>query len=223
MTLSSTAERQRINEFYTRGEEIANSVTHGIGAALSIAGLVVLVVLASVYGDVWRVISTSIYGTSLVLLFLSSTLYHSIQNPRLRPVLRRVDHAAIYVLIAGTYTPFTLVSLRGPLGWTFFGVVWGMALVGILFKVFFIHRFALVSTLAYVAMGWICVLAFGQMLDHVPPSGMIWLVTGGVVYTVGVVFYVLRRIPYGHAVWHLFVLAGAICHFFAIRAVILAA
>ena len=220
MTSIQRPERRRINEYYTRGEEIANGVTHGIGAALAVVGLVVLVVLAVRYGDAWQVVSASIYGACLVLLFLASTLYHSIQNPRVRPILRRVDHAAIYLLIAGTYTPFTLISLRGPSGWTLFGVVWGLALAGVLFKVFFINRLHLLSTLAYVAMGWLCVFFFGQMLAHVPPIGVFWLVAGGVCYTLGVVFYIVRRIPYGHAIWHLFVLGGALCHFFSVRALI---
>jgi hemolysin III len=220
VTSAQRPERRQINEYYTRGEEIANGVTHGIGAGLAVVGLVGLVVLAARNGDAWQVVSASIYGACLVLLFLASTLYHSIQNPRVRPILRRVDHAAIYLLIAGTYTPFTLISLRGPSGWTLFGVVWGLALAGVLFKVFFINRLHLVSTLAYVAMGWLCVFFFGQMLAQVPPNGVFWLVAGGVCYTLGVIFYIVRRIPYGHAIWHLFVLGGALCHFFSVRTLI---
>ena len=201
---------------YTVGEEIANSITHGIGAALSIAGLTLLVSLAAIYGDVWRVVSFSIYGSSLVLLYLCSTLYHSIQHPKAKRILRIFDHSAIYLLIAGSYTPFTLVSMRGPWGWTLFGVVWGLALLGIAFKTVFIGKYEKWATAAYVLMGWLVVIAFKQMLITVPPGGILWLVIGGVVYTLGVLFYAWEKLPYNHAIWHLFVLGGSICHFFAV-------
>ena len=201
---------------YTVGEEIANSVTHGIGAALSVAGLTLLVVLAAIYGDVWRVVSFSIYGSSLVLLYLASTLYHSIQQPKVKRILRILDHSAIYLLIAGTYTPFTLVSMRGLWGWSLFGVVWGLALLGIAFKTVFIGKYEKLATAAYVLMGWMVVIAFKQMLVTVPPGGIVWLVIGGVIYTLGVLFYAWEKLPYNHAIWHLFVLGGSICHFFAI-------
>jgi hemolysin III len=201
---------------YTIGEEIANSVTHGIGTGLSIAGLTLLVALAVIYGDVWRVVSFSIYGSSLVLLYLASTLYHSIQHPKVKRVLRIFDHAAIYLLIAGTYTPFTLVSMRGPWGWTLFGIVWGLALLGIAFKTVFIGRYEKLATVAYVLMGWLVVAVFKEMLVTIPTGGVIWLVAGGVVYTLGVLFYAWQKLPYNHAIWHLFVLGGSICHFFAI-------
>ena len=201
---------------YSVGEEIANSVTHGIGAGLSVAGLTLLVALAAIYGDVWRVVSFSIYGSSLVLLYLASTLYHSIQHPKVKRILRIFDHSAIYLLIAGTYTPFTLVSMRGPWGWTLFGVVWGLALLGIAFKTVFIGRYEKWATAAYVLMGWLVVIAFKEMLVTVPPGGIVWLVIGGVVYTLGVLFYAWEKLPYNHAIWHLFVLGGSICHFFGI-------
>lgn len=201
---------------YTVGEEIANSITHGIGAALSIAGLTLLVVLAAIYGDVWRVVSFSIYGSSLVLLYLCSTLYHSIQHPKTKRILRIFDHSAIYLLIAGSYTPFTLVSMRGPWGWSLFGVVWGLALLGIAFKTVFIGKYEKLATAAYVLMGWLVVIAFKEMLVVVPPGGIVWLVIGGVVYTLGVLFYAWEKLPYNHAIWHLFVLGGSVCHFFAI-------
>lgn len=201
---------------YTAGEEIANSITHGIGAALSIAGLTLLVSLAVIYGDVWRVVSFSIYGTSLVLLYLCSTLYHSIQHPKAKRILRIFDHSAIYLLIAGSYTPFTLVSMRGPWGWTLFGVVWGLALLGIAFKTVFIGKYEKWATAAYVLMGWLVVIAFKQMLVTVPPGGIVWLVIGGVVYTLGVLFYAWEKLPYNHAIWHLFVMGGSACHFFAV-------
>ncbi|KAA3662752.1 MAG: hemolysin III family protein [Chloroflexi bacterium] len=204
------------NGFYTIGEEIANSVTHGIGTGLAVAGMTLLVVLAAVYGDVWRVVSFSIYGSSLVILYLASTLYHSFQNPKVKHIFRILDHASIYVLIAGTYTPFTLVNMRGPWGWTLFGVVWAMALLGIAFKVVFIGRYEVLATVAYVVMGWLVVIAFKQMLIAVPPGGIFWLGMGGVTYTLGVIFYAWKKLPYNHAIWHLFVLGGSICHYFAV-------
>ena len=204
------------NRFYTTGEEIANSVTHGIGTGLAVAALTLLVVLAAVYGDVWRVVSFSIYGSSLVILYLASTLYHSFQNPKVKHTFRILDHASIYVLIAGTYTPFALVNMRGPWGWMLFGIVWALALLGIVFKVLFIGRFEVLATAAYVGMGWLVVIAFKQMLIAVPPGGIFWLAMGGVSYTLGVVFYAWQKLPYNHAIWHLFVLGGSICHFFAV-------
>lgn len=201
---------------YSLKEEIANSITHGIGAGLSVAGLTLLVVLAAIYGDVWRIVSFSIFGSTLVILYLASTLYHSFQNPRVKRVLRVLDHASIYLLIAGSYTPFLLVSMRGVWGWTMFGVVWGLALIGVTFKVFFIGRYEVLATAAYVLMGWLCVIAFKQMLVSVPPGGVTFLIIGGVVYTVGVIFYAWHKLPYNHAIWHLFVLGGSICHFFAV-------
>lgn len=205
------------NPFYTRNEEIANSLTHGIGAALSVAGLITLVVLAVLYGDIWRIISFSIYGSSLLLLYLASTLYHSLQSPRVKAVLRKFDHASIYILIAGTYTPFLLVSLRGTaVGWTFFALVWGMALAGIAWKMFFLGKLEVIATILYVLMGWMCVLVFKQMMAAIPPTGLVMLITGGVVYTLGVIFYAWEKLPYNHAIWHLFVLGGSICHFVSI-------
>jgi hemolysin III len=181
-----------------------------------VAGLTLLVVLAAIYGDIWRVVSFSIFGSTLVILYLASTLYHSFQKPRIKRVLRVLDHASIYLLIAGSYTPFLLVSMRGVWGWTMFGVVWALALLGVAFKVFFIGRYEVLATAAYVLMGWLCVIAFKEMLVKVPPGGVTFLITGGVVYTVGVVFYAWHKLPYNHAIWHLFVMGGSICHFFAV-------
>lgn len=208
------------NPFYTRREEIANSITHGFGAALSVIGLILLVVLAAIYGDVWRVVSFSIYGGSLILLYLASTLYHSLQNPQVKRILRRFDHAAIYILIAGTYTPFLLVSLRGSLGWTFFALVWGMAAAGVVWKMFFLGKLEVLATIIYILMGWMCVFVFKDMLASVPPLGVTMLFTGGVVYTLGVIFYAWEKLPYNHAIWHLFVLGGSICHYVAITTLI---
>lgn len=207
---------QRPPKIYTLGEEIANSITHGIGTALSIAGLTLLLVLAAIYGDVWRVVSFAIYGVTLILAYLASTLYHSLQPPRVKHIFRIIDHAAIYLLIAGTYTPFLLVGMRGVWGWTLLVVIWLLALIGVAFKIFAIHRMPMLSTFAYIAMGWLCVAAFNEMLVRIPPGGIAWLVTGGVLYTVGVIFYVWRSLPYNHAIWHMFVLGGSACHYFAI-------
>ncbi|MFC1552658.1 hemolysin III family protein [Candidatus Latescibacterota bacterium] len=201
---------------YTRGEEIANSITHGIGALLSISGLVVLVVLAAFAGDALRIVSFSIYGSTLILMYLASTVYHSCSAPRLKRILRIVDHSNIYLLIAGTYTPFMLVSVRGGWGWSIFGVIWGLALTGIIINVFFFGKARKLSLAAYVLMGWLCVIALREMISALQPAGMIWLAAGGLFYTFGVVFYVWKSLPYNHAVWHLFVLSGSLCHFFAI-------
>ncbi|MEZ4745508.1 MAG: hemolysin III family protein [Calditrichia bacterium] len=198
------------------GEEIANSITHGIGAGLSVAGLTLLVAFASIYGDVWRVVSFSIYGSTLILLYLASTLYHSFQNPRVKRVFKIIDHAAIYLLIAGTYTPILLVNMRGAWGWTLFVVIWGLTLAGIVLKIFFINRFKRLSTVIYVLMGWLCIVAIKEMIATIPPGGLAWLIAGGITYTLGVIFYVWHKLPYNHAIWHLFVLGGSICHFFAI-------
>ena len=199
---------------YSLGEEIANSVTHGIGAALSVAGLVLLVVFASLYGDVWRVVSFSIYGSTLIILYLASTLYHSFPQPRVKRVFQILDHSSIYLLIAGTYTPITLVSMRGPWGWTLFGLIWGMAAGGIVFKAFLTGKFRAISIISYIAMGWLIVIALKPMLKTVPPGMLLWLVIGGLCYTFGIIFYGLKKLPFNHAIWHLFVLGGSITHFF---------
>ncbi len=197
-------------------EELANAVTHGIGLALSVAGLPVLVTLAVLRGNVWHVVSCSIFGATLVLLYAASTLYHSIPWPKAKQVFHVLDHSAIYLLIAGTYTPFTLVSLRGPWGWTLFGVIWGLAAAGIAFKTFFTGRFSIASTLVYILMGWLIVIAPWPLLSSFPPLGLWLLFGGGVSYTLGTIFFGMQRMPLHHAVWHIFVLAGSILHFFAV-------
>lgn len=201
---------------YSLGEEIANSVTHGIGAGLSVAALSILVTFASLNGDAWRVVSFSIYGSTLILLYIASTFYHGLPFPRAKIILQVLDHSAIFLLIAGTYTPFTLVTLRGAWGWTLFGLVWGLAICGILLKVFFINRFRILSVCLYIGMGWIMLIALKPLLSAVPVGGIVWLGIGGLAYTFGVIFYVLKQIPFNHAIWHLFVLAGSVCHFFSI-------
>lgn len=197
-------------------EEIANAITHGIGLLLSIAGFVVLLVLATLRGTAWHIVACSIYGATLICLYAASTLYHAVISPRVKRALRIFDHSAIYLLIAGSYTPFLLVSLRGPWGWSLFGVIWGLALAGVLFKFWFVERFAILSTAVYIAMGWLVVIAAKPVITHLSLTAMIWLLAGGLAYTGGVIFFAAKRIPYSHAIWHLFVLAGSFCHYFAV-------
>lgn len=200
----------------TIAEEIANSISHGIGAALSVAALTILVMVAADVGDPWRVTTGAIYGASMIILFLASTLYHSFQEPKVKRVLRTIDHISIFLLIAGTYTPFLLVNLRGTFGWTFFIFVWGLTLLGIIFKLFFARRFDLLTTLIYLAMGWMVVFVWGRLEMAVPDIGRTFLIIGGISYTVGVIFYAWRRLKFSHTVWHVFVLGGSVCHFFAV-------
>jgi hemolysin III len=197
-------------------EEVANTITHGIGLLLSVVGFVVLLVLAALRGSAWHIVACSIYGATLICLYTASTLYHAVISPRVKRALRIFDHSAIYLLIAGTYTPFLLVSLRGPWGWSLFGVIWGLALAGVLFKFWFVERFVILSTAVYIAMGWLVVIAAKPVITHVPFTALIWLLAGGLAYTGGVIFFAAKRIPYSHAIWHLFVLAGSICHYFAV-------
>ncbi len=201
---------------YSAREEIAHSAIHGLGVALSVAGLIVLMLTAGRTGDVWNIAASAVFGVTLILLYVASTLYHSIPSARAKAVLRVLDHAAIYLLIAGTYTPFTLVSLRGPWGWTLFAMIWGLALVGIALKVTAMGRFRGVSLALYLGMGWLVVVALKPLIAAVGQGGLLLLVLGGLSYTLGVAFYVWRRLPYHHAVWHVFVLAGSVFHFFAV-------
>ena len=197
-------------------EETINALTHGLGALFSLAGLVILVVLASRRGDAWHIVSCSIYGVTLVLLFSSSTLYHGCRSERAKHICHIIDHASIYLLIAGTYTPFVLVTLRGAWGWSLFGVVWGLALAGIVFQVFFVNRFRALQVVIYLLMGWLVVVAAKPLLARLPRPGLLWLLAGGLSYSFGVMFYIWKKMPYHHAVWHMFVLAGAMSHYFAI-------
>jgi hemolysin III len=201
---------------YSFREEVAHSITHGVGFFLSIAALIVLVVLASYEGDPWRIVSFSLYGASLILLYGISTLYHSIPYVTAKRVLRLLDHMSIYVLIAGTYMPFVLVPLRGPWGWSLFGTILGLAMLGIAFKLIHGHRYEVFSVIVYLLMGWLVIVAIVPILKHVPTGGVIWLIGGGVAYTLGIAFYAWKKLPFNHAIWHLFVLAGSVCHFFAI-------
>jgi len=203
---------------YSVGEEIANSITHGIGAVLSIAGLAVLVGFACLRGNAWHITSCTIFGTTLILLYIASTLYHSISIPipRIKGVLKQLDHCAIYLLIAGTYTPFMLVNLRGPWGWSLLGIIWGIATVGIILKTTPYGKRPGISLALYLIMGWIIVIAIKPMLTVLDWGGLMLLVLGGLTYTGGVIFYIWEDLPYNHAIWHLFVLAGSSLHFFAI-------
>ena len=201
---------------YSLGEEIANSITHGIGVVLAIAALVILTAFSVAYGNTWHIVSVSVYGTTLILLYTASTLYHSIQNPRVKSILRILDHSAIYLLIAGTYTPFTLVNLRGPWGWWLFGVIWGFAVLGVVFKMSLMKRWRSVSLGLYIGMGWAVVVAIKPLIASVSASGIVFLLLGGLAYMVGILFYGWKKMKFHHAVWHLFVLTGSILHFFAV-------
>ena len=201
---------------YSPGEEIANSITHGIGILLAIAALCVLTVFAGRYGNVWHVVSVSVYGTTLILLYTASTLYHSIQNHSVKGIFQILDHSAIYLLIAGTYTPFTLVNLRGPWGWWLFGVVWGIAILGIVFQLFPARRRKAVSMGLYIGMGWVIIVAIKPLIQSVETGGIALLVSGGLAYTAGILFYAWKKMKFHHAVWHIFVLAGSVLHFFAV-------
>lgn len=206
-----------ITSNYSLREEWANSVTHGIGVILSIIGLILLLQRSLAAGaDVMTITSMSLYGGSMITLFLASTLYHSIPNPSSKRWLKTFDHCAIFLLIAGSYTPFMLVSLRTPLAVGLMIVIWALAVIGIIMKVFFVYRFKRASLITYLVMGWLSLIVIYQLAKHLDPSGLILLAAGGAIYTLGVVFYANKRIPYNHAIWHLFVLGGAACHFFAV-------
>lgn len=202
--------------YYTKREETLNVVTHAIGFLLSVVALVVLVFYASLNGDVWDIVSMAIYGSSLVILYFSSTVFHLIQDQKTRNRLNVLDHASIFLLIAGSYTPFVLVTLRGPWGWSIFGVVWGVAIAGIILKIFFTGRFNLLSTLLYLAMGWVIIIAIKPLYEALPFAGLMWLFGGGLFYSFGSIFFLINKIPYNHAIFHVFVLAGSICHFIAV-------
>lgn len=201
---------------YSSREEFANVVTHAIGVALSIVGATLLVTWCSLRGDAWQVTSAAVFGATLVLLYTTSTLYHGFRGAEVKRLLRKFDHAAIFLLIAGTYTPFALVTLRGPWGWSLFGVTWGLAVAGVTLKFWFTGRFRVGSTSIYVAMGWIVLIAIKPLLAAMDATGFALLVAGGLSYTGGAAFYLWKRLPYHHAVWHLFVLGGSGCHYAAV-------
>ncbi|MDP6419623.1 MAG: hemolysin III family protein [Candidatus Krumholzibacteria bacterium] len=201
---------------YSVREEILHSITHGLGALLSIAGLVLLVTFAALRSDVWSVVSVSIFGGSLVLLYLTSTLYHGFPWPRAKMIFRKLDHAAIYLLIAGSYTPFVLVNLRGTWGWTLFGIVWGLALLGILFEVLLKRPPKWLSLGFYLGLGWMVLVAAKPLIESVPALGLLFLALGGLSYSLGTVFYAWKKLPYHHAIWHCFVIGGSVLHFFSV-------
>ncbi|MGM1050888.1 MAG: PAQR family membrane homeostasis protein TrhA [Pseudomonadota bacterium] len=203
---------------FSDAEEWLHSLSHGIGAVLSLAGAAVLLVLASLatHIDPWKLAGIGLYSTTLVLLYTASTLYHSVRHPRRKRLLQLLDHCAIYLLIAGTYTPFLLVNLRGPTGWTLFAVIWSLALAGIACKLAWPHRFTALRVSIYLVMGWLILFAGDELVARLSDTGLTLLVAGGVTYTLGVAFYAISAIPFNHAIWHLFVVVGSTCHYFAV-------
>ncbi|MCE7990180.1 MAG: hemolysin III family protein [Caldilinea sp. CFX5] len=204
---------QKYQEVETLGEEIASAITHGIGTAFSIVGLTLLLVWAAHLEDWWRVVSVSIYGGALVFLYLASTLYHAIQHLATKRVFHILDHVGIFLLIAGTYTPILLIKMRDWQGWLFFGLIWGLALVGATIKAFFMGRYVNVSTFAYVVMGWLSLFLVKTLSVTLGMDGMAWLVAGGLSYSLGVIPFLWERLPFNHAIWHLFVIGGSVCHY----------
>lgn len=208
--------------YYTDGEtfnwkeELANAITHGIGFLLSIPALVVLIVSAVNNGNAMHVVSFTIFGVSMILLYLFSTMLHSVKPSKIKNVFAILDHSAIYILIAGTYTPLALVSLNGALGWTLFGIVWGLAVAGITFKCFLVNKFRVLSTIFYLLMGWLIIIAIQPLYASLSPAGFYLLLTGGIFYSVGAIFYIWRNLPYSHAIWHLFVIAGSAFMYFCV-------
>ncbi|MCD9027528.1 hemolysin III family protein [Luteimonas sp. BDR2-5] len=213
--MTSAAPHMSLRE---KREELASALTHGLGAAAALAAGAVLITLAALYGNGWQLGASIVFGVTLLLLYVASTLYHSIHHPVVKGRLKVFDHCAIYLLIAGTYTPFTLIGLRGPLGWWLFGIIWGLALVGVVFKLFYTGRFRGLSTAIYVAMGWLIVIAIGPVVSALDGWTLGWIIAGGVFYTLGTFFYMRDSIPYAHAIWHLFCIAGSVCHYIAVLA-----
>lgn len=201
---------------YSLAEELFHAISHGAGVILSIAGLSWMLYVSIEAADPWRISASIVYGISLIALFLASTVYHALHTSRHRQLFKLLDHCAIYILIAGTYTPFLLVAMRTTTGWWLFGAIWALATAGVLTKLWFRDRFPKLALAGYLVMGWLVVIALPQVVDAVGPGGMVWLVAGGLSYTVGAAFYAVKRITFGHAIWHVFVLLGGICHFLAV-------
>jgi len=201
---------------YSPLEEKTNIISHTIGFVLGIFALVLMIVRASTFGNAWHIVSVSIFGVSLICLYAASTIYHSARDPKIRGRLRVVDHASIYVLIAGTYTPFVLVTLNGWVGWVIFAASWTMAVTGIILKLFFTGKYNLLSTLMYVFMGWMIVFAIKPLINSLSADGLWWLIAGGVAYTMGAILYSIKQIKFNHAIFHMFVLLGSICHFISV-------
>lgn len=205
-----------LNKRYTLGEEIFNSVSHGVGALLAIAGTVVLIVLSALYTDPWCVVSSAIYGATLIILYTMSTLYHALTNEKAKRVMRVMDHVTIFLLIAGTYTPITLVTLRGTLGWVLFGFIWGATVLGIVLNAVDLEKYRKISVVCYVIMGWTIVAAIVPLINSMPTVSLMLLLAGGILYSVGVIFYAIKKIKYFHSIWHLFTIGGSVLHYFAI-------
>lgn len=201
---------------FSKGEEISNAVTHGVGALLSVAALVLLIVFSSLCGTAGYVVSFTLFGSTMLILYMSSTLVHAFPKGKAKNLFEILDHSSIYFFIAGTYTPFTFFVIKGALGWTMFGIVWGLAIGGTVFKSFFVKKYLFTSTILYVVMGWMIVLGWNRIVENMHLNGVILLVAGGLCYTIGAVFYVWRAFKFHHAVWHLFVIAGTAFHFFCI-------
>jgi hemolysin III len=207
-------------ETQSRREEIANAITHGIGACLAIAALVILTVFAAIDGTAWHVVTFSIFGATLVILYLASTLYHSLTNQKAKRLFRKFDHISIYLLIAGTYTPFCLAALQGWVGWTLFGIVWACAIMGTVLKSLHVGKLELLSTFMYILMGWVVIFAIKPLYDSISLTGFIFLMLGGVFYTAGTFFFIKDKNKYYHSIWHVFVLAGSTFHFFSVIALL---
>ncbi|MGN0558122.1 MAG: hemolysin III family protein [Acutalibacteraceae bacterium] len=216
MTDTLKKKKTKIRRKYTLGEEIFNSVTHGIGTVLSVGGTVVLIVFAAIYNDAWAVVSSAIFGASLIVLYTMSTLYHAITNNTAKKFFRIMDHNTIFFLIAGTYTPLTLTVLRGTLGWILFGIVWGAAILGIVFNSIDLEKYSKPSIACYIAMGWVIIFAIKPLMQALPQISLIFLLIGGVLYTLGVIFYAIKKVKYFHSIWHIFTLGGSVFHYFAI-------
>lgn len=208
-------------KYYSPAEERINILSHAFGVVFGVVALVLLVIRAVQNGNAWHIVSFSIFGASLIILFAASTIYHSTQNPARRSYLRVVDHAAIYILIAGSYTPFTLVTLHGWVGWLIFGLTWGMAAIGITLKLFFTGRYSVLSTSMYVFMGWMIIFAIKPLMNNLPAVGLDWLVAGGVAYTLGAILYSIKKIPFNHAIFHVLVLVGSFCQFMTVYCYVL--
>lgn len=204
------------NRSVSTGEEIANAITHGIGALLAVAALVVLIVMAAIHGSVWHIVSFSIFGATLVLLYFASTLYHSLTHAKAKRVFHKFDHISIYLLIAGTYTPFCLTALRGWIGWTVLGVVWSCAILGAVLKAISVGKRIKLSTVLYILMGWVILVAIQPLYKAMPFNGFLFLVAGGISYTIGTIFFIRNQVKYNHSVWHVFVLGGSVLHFFSV-------
>ena len=216
MTTETFPSMTALSAKYSKSEEIANGITHAVGTLLSISGLILMVVFSVRYGDAYHIVSSAVFGTSLILLYGASTLYHLIPHHRAKKIFQQIDHAMIYLLIAGTYTPYTLINLRGPWGWSLLGTVWGIALTGLVLELVLPKRIVWLSLTFYLCLGWMMVIAVKPLIAGLAGGGLVLLVAGGLFYSIGVIFYVWKSLFLQHAIWHLFVMAGSLCHFFSV-------